>query len=136
MRFRTSAAVALVTALLAPAVSLLACGFDCSPADIAVVTTSETPAAEGSCHREADDAVPADFTLSAAPHDCAEHSAAVPHLRNPIAPLALNRACGVDTVPAVAAQMPDGTTGAVWSARKHDLAPPGRTPGLIAPLRI
>lgn len=134
MRFRTSAALALVTALLAPAVSVFACGFDCAPAGIAVA--SEAPAPAGSCHRETRDAVPADFTLSAAPHDCAEHSGAVPHLRNPLAPVTLNRAQGLNALPAPADHVSEGATGAAWSVRAHNLAPPGRSPGLIAPLRV
>lgn len=136
MRFRTSAALALVTTLLAPALSLLACGFDCPPADPIVVSTRETPAPAGSCHREPDEAVPGDFTLSTAPHDCSEHAAAIPHLRNPIAPVALNRAPGVSTTHALACHLLDTAAGTAWSARPQDPAPPGRTPGLIAPLRI
>lgn len=135
MRFRTSAALALVTALLAPAVSVFACGFDCAPAGIASVTT-EAPAPEGSCHRETQDAAPADFTLRAAPHDCSEHSATVPHLRNPLAPVTLDRTQGVNAAPALADHVSGNAADAVWSARAHDQAPPGRTPGLITPLRI
>ena len=138
MRLRTSAALALVVALLASPVAALACGFACWPAStpVAAVQAVEAPA-EGSCHRDVEEAVDAKFTLSAASHDCSSHSAVETGLTNP------KRSNGPSISVASSATLPlvvryalSASQARMTQSPAHDLAPPGRTPDLIAPLRI
>lgn len=138
MRLRTSAALALVTALLASPVAALACGFECRPAHAEVVITkaADREPAEGSCHREVEEPAPGDFTLSAAPHDCSTHSPFVPGLTTPTAPAGLNKASVVALASPPVQHAPSVVPSTASRYRAQDLAPPGRTPDLIAPLRI
>ena len=138
MRLRSSAALALVTAILASPVSALACGFQCWPAPegAAVVTAAQTEPTDGSCHREVEELAPGGSTLSAAPHDCSTHSPAVPRLTDPTTLAALRKAAVVTMAsPSVhdALGVVPPTAG---RSRAQDVARPGRTPDLIAPLRI
>lgn len=139
MRSRSSAALALVTALLASPAAALACGFDCwpTPAPVATVEAVEAPPAEGSCHREAEEPVDGSFTLRATPHDCSSHSAVHAGLTSPNS-ASLSSASG-----ASAARLTSGDRYGLSAAPSrvspspdNDLAPPGRTSTLFAPLRI
>ena len=138
MRLRTSAALALVTALFASPLSMLACGSECGPASpVETKVEAVAPAqAEGSCHREVVEDTAARFTLTATPHDCSTHSPLIPRLINPNASTSLVKAVSVTVLlPHSRSVMTAMVVGAITSTA-HDLAPPGRTPGLIAPLRI
>lgn len=139
MRFRTSAAVALVTALLASPVAALACGFDCSSASspVATVEAVEAPPAEGACHRGLEAPADGRFTLGATPHDCSSHSALDTGLTQP---KSLNESLTVvmstATLPSAVRCALSAAPSRVSPSPAHDLAPPGRTPDFIAPLRV
>ncbi|MDQ3070590.1 MAG: hypothetical protein M3R55_12795 [Acidobacteriota bacterium] len=137
MRFRTSAALALVMALLASPASALACGFECRPAsaDITAVPPVETELTEGSCHREAAKSADGEFALSATMHDCSTHGATVPGLR--AAQAASNSAREAATsVPAARYALGAASTSARPPVSPHDLAPPRLIPAQFAPLRL
>lgn len=138
MRLRTSAALALVMTLFASPVAALACGFDCWPAQpAAVVETVEAPAGAGTCHREAEEPVDGGFTLSATPHDCSDHSVLDARLTNPKSSNgAFTSVTSTATLPSALRYTLSAASARVTQSPAHDLAPPGRTPDLIAPLRI
>ena len=139
MRFRTSAALALVMALLASPVAALACGFDCwpSPPPVVTVEAAEAPSAEGDCHRDVDEPVDGIFTLTATPHDCSDHSALDTSLTTPKSSTGSSASVtSTGTLPFVVSYALSAPQARVNQSPAHDLAPPGRTPDLIAPLRI
>ena len=139
MRHRTSAALALVMALLASPVAALACGFDCWPAPtpVATVQTVEGPSDEGSCHRDVEEPVDGSFTFNAAPHDCSDHSGLETGLTTPRSLNGASASVGsITALPSVVYHTLSAAPSRVNQVAAHDLAPPGRTPALIAPLRI
>jgi hypothetical protein len=129
---RTPAAVALILTLFASQTSAFACLADCEPVE------HQSAAIESSCHRAGNHAQPAPATqLAAAPHDCSSHASETASLVAPKTAVSsqLRIAPAACLVPAG-----DAVTHSPrfsLSARSlHDLAPPGRSIALIAPLRI
>lgn len=145
MRPRTSAALVLVMALVASPVAALACGFDCGPGlppsspveTVETVESVEAPPAVGTCHRAAEASVDSRFTLSAAPHDCSSHSGVATDLTGPrSSSLPSAGVASHATLPSVVGDAFGAAAARLGRDATRDLAPPGRTPDLIAPLRI
>lgn len=138
MRFRTSAALTLVLALLASSLSTLACGFECFPAPGLGVSVEVAPAApaQDSCHRKVEHEASSELTLGAVPHDCATHAPLIPRLVQPNASASLLKA--TSSMPALSSSPVNASLAGMRTriSASRDLAPPGRTPGLLAPLRI
>lgn len=120
--------------LLAP-VAALACEWQCAR-DAATITTDKanlaSPSGE-SCHRP-DEAPRTGASLGAPLHDCGTHQA------NDIAPVTLSAPRVTRDAPVAAVQQPrvadPFACRAIGPLAPRDLAPPGRTAGLITPLRI
>lgn len=126
-------------ALLASPVAALACGFDCwpAPAPVATLVAVEAPPAKGSCHRDVEQPVDGTFTLSAAPHDCSDHPALDAGLTAPKSSNGSSASVGsITALFSVVHYALNAAPSRVNQFAAHDLAPPGRTPALIAPLRI
>lgn len=130
MRSRTSTALALILALLAPAAAALGCGFECEPAEAMVPVSVES-----SCHREAAADTQQGFSLTSAPHDCSAHAPLPPVLSNRTPQFSVSKPITPAALPAIA-PLAVVLVSAPGTWRIDDAAPPGTAAAFITPLRL
>lgn len=134
MRFRSAAALGLVLAFLASPIAAVACVSECTPPLVAPQAFSAPRT--GDCHGIVSEGDAAVSALTKGSHDCASHgeSELLASLKtDAVRALPDGAAAGLAAIhlsPAAASAV------SRTAALLHDLAPPGSTRPLIAPLRI